>query len=149
MKHLKNSYVFFSLSLLFLFAGCSLMLVYAQIKGYQDLESSIQQSAHSHTPAAYLINKVHSYDKKGAVSIVTVEGIECLKLQDEQTDTYIYVKDGSLQELYTVQNIIPDLGSGQKLMDCASLSFVLEPPLLKIQLENQMVQIRLHSEVRV
>ena len=42
MNKMRNIYVFFSLSLLFLFAGCALMLVYTQIEGYQDLRQEIE-----------------------------------------------------------------------------------------------------------
>lgn len=145
MNHLKNISVFFSLSILFLFAGCSLLLVYAQIQGYQNLEQSIQRDSELYTPMAYLTNKIHNYDEQGAISLTEIQGIQCLKLQDEKTDTYIYGKEGSLQELYTLRDWQPNLNSGQKLMKCDSLRFIQTPSWIEVVVNGQSLKIPVQS----
>ena len=143
MNKMRNIYVFFSLSLLFLFAGCALMLVYTQIEGYQDLHFE------TYTPLSYLANKIHSYDETSAISSIQIEGISCLRLQDEQTDTLIYVQDGKLKELYTIQGTDFDLEAGEELMDCEHLEIHLEPHFIELEVNDQKLQIRLHSEASV
>lgn len=63
MNRLKNIHVFFSLSLLFLFATCSFLLVYSQIQGYKKLASNIELANEKYTPIAYLNQKVSNYDQ--------------------------------------------------------------------------------------
>ena len=57
MNQLKNVYIFFSLSLLFIFAGCSFFLLNAQLLGTQKLENKITQDSEIYTPIAYLTQK--------------------------------------------------------------------------------------------
>ena len=102
MNQLKNVYIFFSLSLLFIFAGCSFFLLNAQLLGTQKLENKITQDSEIYTPIAYLTQKIHSYDSQGQVTTETIDGIQCLVLSDDQTKTYIYQKEDSLQELYVL-----------------------------------------------
>ena len=149
MNKMRNIYVFFSLSLLFLFAGCALMLVYTQIEGYQNLRQEIENDFETYTPLSYLANKIHSYDETSAISSIEIEGISCLRLQDEQTDTLIYAQDGKLKELYTIQGTAFDLEAGEELMDCEHLEIHLEPHFIELEVNDQKLQIRLHSEAGV
>ena len=149
MNRMRNIYVFFSLSLLFLFAGCALMLVYTQIEGYQDLRQEIEQDFKTYTPLSYLTNKIHSYDEAGAISSIQIEGISCLRLQDEKTDTLIYVQEGKLKELYTIQGIQPDLSAGEELMDCDRLEIDLEPHFIELEVNDQSLRLQLRSEAGV
>ena len=149
MNKMRNIYVFFSLSLLFLFAGCALMLVYTQIEGYQNLRQEIENDFDTYTPFSYLANKIHSYDETSAISSIQIEGISCLRLQDEQTDTLIYVQDGKLKELYTIQGTAFDLEAGEELMDCEHLEIHLKPHFIELEVNDQKLQIRLHSEANV
>ena len=89
MNQLKNVYIFFSLSLLFIFAGCSFFLLNSQLIGTQKLEDKIAQDSKLYTPIAYLTQKIHSYDSQGQVTTETIDGIQCLVLSDDQTKTYI------------------------------------------------------------
>lgn len=114
MNQLKNVYIFFSLSLLFIFAGCSFFLLNSQLIGTQKLEDKIAQDSKLYTPIAYLTQKIHSYDSQGQVTTETIDGIQCLVLSDDQTKTYIYQKEDSLQELYVLSTSEVDLDSGQK-----------------------------------
>lgn len=145
MNQLKNVYIFFSLSLLFIFAGCSFFLLNAQLIGTQKLEDKIEQNSQLYTPIAYLTQKIHSYDKSNAVSIETVNGISCLVLSDDKTKTYIYQKENFLQELYVLSSSVADLDSGQKLMPCENFDIDINGDIVEMTVLDQHVKVNLRS----
>ena len=53
MNQLKNVYIFFSLSLLFIFAGCSFFLLNSQLIGTQKLEDKIAQDSKLYTDCLF------------------------------------------------------------------------------------------------
>lgn len=145
MNRLKNIYVFFFLSLLFLFAGCSMILLYSQIQGYQNLTSRIDTTVNTYTPISYITSKVRSYDAKDKVDVQNIEGINCLVLYDAQATTYIYEKEGSLQELYALKDTKPDLSSGQVILTCEKFEIKKEEDVLRVTTNEEDFVIRLRS----
>ena len=145
MNQLKNVYIFFSLSLLFIFAGCSFFLLNAQLLGTQKLENKITQHSEIYTPIAYLTQKIHSYDSQGQVTTETIDGIQCLVLSDDQTKTYIYQKEDFLQELYVLSTSEVDLDSGQKMMSCDSFEVQIEENVIEMKVQDQSFEVSLRS----
>lgn len=145
MNQLKNIHVFFSLSLLFLFATCSFLLVYSQIQGYKKLESNIELANEKYTPIAYLNQKISNYDQVQSIDIQKIDGISCLVLQDDQTTTYIYAKDGYMQELYCLNDMEVNLDSGQELMECQKLDFSWDEIGISYTFNNTNIRVALHS----
>lgn len=145
MNQLKNVYIFFSLSLLFIFAGCSFFLLNSQLIGTQKLEDKIAQDSKLYTPIAYLTQKIHSYDSQGQVTTESIDGIQCLVLSDDQTKTYIYQKEDSLQELYVLSTSTVNLNSGQKLMPCDSFNVHIEDNVVKMKVQDQSFEVSLRS----
>lgn len=129
----RNTSVFFSLSLLFLFAGCTFLLLIAQIQGSHNLQTKLQDSYQRYTPISYVTMKIHSYDHSGGIKIEMIDGIQCLILQDENTKTYIYQEDESLKEYYVIKELTPNLKDGDVLFPCSS--FIIKKN------ENQIIGI--------
>lgn len=115
---MKNSGIFFSLSLMFIFVLCCFMLLNIQIEDYTMLQKRTQKDFQTYTPVSYVTNKIHSYDVKDAVQIETIENVTVIKLSDEQSDTYLYQKNKNLMELCVIRGMQPDFNDGQKLMKC-------------------------------
>lgn len=145
MNQLKNVYIFFSLSLLFIFAGCSFFLLNAQLIGTQKLDNKIAQDSEVYTPIAYLTQKIHSYDSQGQVTVETIDGIQCLVLMDDQTKTFIYQKEDALQELYVLSSSSVDLNSGQKLMSCDSFDVQINKRKVQMKVQDQSFEVSLRS----
>lgn len=115
---MKNSGVFFSLSLMFIFVLCCFMLLNIQIEDYTMLQKRTQKDFQTFTPVSYVTNKIHSYDTKDAVHVETIKNVTVIKLSDDQSDTYLYQKDKNLMELCVIRDKQPDFNDGQKLMKC-------------------------------
>lgn len=115
---MKNSGIFFSLSLMFIFVLCCFMLLNIQIEDYTMLQKRTQKDFQTYTPVSYVTNKIHSYDVKDAVQVETIENVTVIKLSDEQSDTYLYQKNKNLMELCVIRGMQPNFNDGQKLMKC-------------------------------
>lgn len=92
---MKHIHTFFSLSLLLVFVCCSFLLIMMQMKGYTSIQKENAQMHQSHTPIAYLSNKVKFYD---SFSIQEMDGIQVLVLNNEVNHTLLYQYKNSLYE---------------------------------------------------
>ncbi len=146
MNQARNSTIFFGLSLLFVFAGCSFLLLSAQIQGSHRLEQRIDAAYTQYTPISYITMKVHSYDHDGGVDVQMIQDVSCLVLSDSKTKTYIYYEDGELKELYTIHTMIPDLKDGDVIMECESFSIQKKEDTLTGSVGQQSFIIQIRSE---
>lgn len=146
MKKTANIHIFFSLSLLFLFAGCTFLILYGQIRGYEQVRAFDKQMEQEHLPLSYLRQKIRSYDKKGGIQLKERAGVQCLVFLEEGAKTWVYVKDGALRELYALEEYEVDLAAGESLFPCGELKAEVKGNLLKLSVDGKSFSMRLRSE---
>ena len=129
---MKNTGVFFSLSLMFLFTFCCFMLLNIQIETY--------------TPVSYITNKIHNYDEKNGVRILAIDNKKVIKLQDSHSDTYLYKNKSKLMELCVVSGMQPDFSMGQVLMSCKEFDVWQEKNTVFCKINGIEFQVELRSE---
>ena len=148
MNNAKHIRTFFSLSLLFVFAFCAVILLYMQIQGYQNIRSQNEQFQQTHTPTAYTRNKIRQFDN-GNIHIETIDSVPCLVLETADSKTYIYAQNGFMKELSMEKNLAPDLSLGESLFLCESISMQLNQNELTMRFtfpdETKTIHIQLRS----
>lgn len=117
------SILLFGIYVLFLL----LMLLFAA-KAYQNAVKGTEENYNLRTAMSYLTVKIRQHDNGRDVFLENLQGTEALCLTDEiegeTYTTYIYLYDGQLRELFTLEgsNVSLSMGTG-----IASLnSFIIE-----------------------
>lgn len=146
MNFFKNVYLFFALSLLFVFAGCSLVVLQFQINSYKSIYDSSNQQAQMYTPIAYVQNKVRNYDKTHGLSVESVDGVSSLVLHDEKMDTYLYCYGGKLMELAVVPSYELDLSMGTALFDCDEFEVTNKENVLSMVIDGHLITQTIHAK---
>ena len=141
---MKHIHTFFSLSLLLVFVCCSFLLIMMQMKGYTSIQKENIQMHQSHTPIAYLSNKVKFYD---SFSIQEMDGIQVLVLNNEVNHTLLYQYKNSLYE-YDLQDIsLFQASMGNVLFTCKHLAFHAEGSTLEIQWNDKTMTFQFREKV--
>lgn len=141
---MKHIHTFFSLSLLLVFVCCSFLLIMMQMKGYTSIQKENAQMHQSHTPIAYLSNKVKFYD---SFSIQEMDGIQVLVLNNEVNHTLLYQYKNSLYE-YDLQDIsLFQASMGNALFTCKHLAFHVEGSTLEIQWNDKAMTFQFREKV--
>lgn len=141
---MKHIHTFFSLSLLLAFVCCSFLLIMMQMKGYTSIQKENAQMHQSHTPIAYLSNKVKFYD---SFSIQEMDGIQVLVLNNEVNHTLLYQYKNSLYE-YDLQDIsLFQVSVGNALFTCKHLAFHAEGSTLEIQWNDKTMTFQFREKV--
>lgn len=143
---MKNTGVFFSLSLMFLFTFCCFMLLNIQIDNYTMLERRTKSDFETYTPVSYITNKIHNYDEKNGVRILAIDNKKVIKLQDSHSDTYLYKNKSKLMELCVVSGMQPDFSMGQVLMSCKEFNVWQEKNTVFCKINGIEFQVELRSE---
>lgn len=137
------------LLLFLIFVIGSFFIVSSEIQGYQNIHKSITLEDDLSTPLAYLNTKIKSYDQKDMIEIMTLENNVCLKLSDSETSTYIFYKDGYLQELSVAYQYIPSLDEGEKLFALDHMQMTIEHQICTITVnknnQNKKLSVYLHG----
>lgn len=135
----KNNHItiIFILSLFFLFAFSSIVLLLLGSEVYQETASSLQSHYEERSIASYLTEKIRQNDSKGQIGISYMENTQVLGLSQTISGisytTYLYVYDDYLYELFTRSDLAFALGDGQKIFPLSSLQFSFQnTTLLKI-----------------
>lgn len=149
MNKSRHVYTLFSLVLFLLFVIGLFFIVTYEIKGYQHIyESGLQQDELT-TPLSYLNTKLKAYDERNAISVVEIDGTQCLCLTTEQTKTYIYYLNGYMKELYTSMDYQPSLNEGTNLFALDNFSIKVQDQLYKFEVEKnglmKYISIYLHA----
>ncbi len=117
--HMVN--IMLPVALLLLFAVSALAVLLFATRAYQSI---VRNSAHndaSRTTLSYVSEKIHRSDNRGEISLGTVEGRDVLLLRQEhgedRYDTYIYVYDQELKELFVKEGTSVSLSSGRTVME--------------------------------
>lgn len=138
-----------NLLLFLIFVVGSFFIVSSEIQGYQNIHNSITQVDELMTPLAYLNTKLKAYDQRDMIALVELEETMCLKLSDESSATYIYYRDGYIQEVSVAVDYIPLLDEGEKLFAVDGLKITLQQQLCHIYIENhhesRELSVYLHS----
>lgn len=133
---------FVVMSILFLFlVGINFLLVTYGAEIYQQVEYRAEENFETRTPLSYVIMKLRQNDKKDVVGVVQKDGVEVLVLEEtiEGTvyETWIYVYEEALRELYIQKGDQLSLKDGQVVMPLKALNFNrLEKQMIEIEIEN-------------
>lgn len=110
----------FVIVLFCVFALSALMLVMIGSNVYKKTVSSMDQNYNTRTSFAYITEKIRQSDSKGAVSIGSFDGADTLILTTASNNTvyntYIYMYDGYLKELFAKSDATISLESGQNIL---------------------------------
>ncbi len=143
LKETGKMSILFSLLLLFVFVLSAMFLVLIGSQVYDNIQQQNRSSFYSDTASNYIANKIRQFDSIDSIQIREENGQELLVLTSQHNnqtfETWIYVKNGFLMELYTPINSGLTLEDGLPLLPCHSLSFSLDTKthLLTIQLQQQ------------
>lgn len=109
--------IFFSLSLMCVFVLCSTLLLFFQIDQYQQQKTKNDEQASTRLIQSYLTMNFHQRKATQRFSILNIDGIQGLQIQDslDSTSTFIYVYDGYLRELYQDEKAMVDVTMGDSI----------------------------------
>lgn len=134
MNNTKYINTFFSLSLLLVFVVCAFFLLLFQVNGYKKVNDENEYIQHTHTPMAYISNKVRSSDD---VMIDNIENQNVLVLKNSNTTTYIYEYNASLYELSFLNGTEVQLSLGEPMFECDHLTMTFKQNVLHIEYTYQ------------
>lgn len=121
-NHTHSADIIFSVVLFSLFLISLLMLVLFSGQAYRTSVKGSEQNNNLYTASDYITAKFHMHDMGNAIYSDTINGTQALCMKDRIDDktyiTYIYLLDGNLKELFTLQDNVPSLEMGT---DIASL----------------------------
>jgi hypothetical protein len=158
MKNKKNSgqpvQFLFTMLLFFVLTVCSVFTISIGAKVYKNIDARMNENFTETTALSYISNKVKQADESGAISILTMENIQLLKIEQEyydvKYDTLIYFKDGNINELFVSKDSQYTLDDGVRIMEGKGLSFsMLENNLLKVETTGEngnSISLALRSE---
>ena len=116
--------------LFFVFLLCTIFTILIGSRVYENIRERDNLSFHTDAALAYMTNKVRQGDMADAISIREIDDCQVLVLTSDYDgdlyETWIYQMDGSLWELFTLKDSGVDIYSGQMIMDCDPVSFILE-----------------------
>lgn len=100
--HMVN--ILLPLALLLMFAVSAVAVVLFAARVYRSTVENSALNQESQTALAYVCEKVHSADSAGTIRVGTLEGSDALILEEirsgERYNTYIYMYNGELKELF-------------------------------------------------
>ncbi len=116
----------FPIALFFVFAASSLVVLILAADIYGSTTDQLQANDENRTALSYISEKIRQNDSDGALSLTTLEDIECLALSANYNGipctTYIYACDGMLKELFTRDDADVSLKNGKNIMEIDTLS---------------------------
>lgn len=105
----------FILSLFFVLTITSVFTVVFGAKIYEKAQNTMEENYELRTADLYLRNKIHTYDYEGGV--VLDGNIIILNSEGNyKTKTYLYVKDGYLQEMTASEGFVFNYQSGTSIV---------------------------------
>ena len=107
----------FPLAVLFVFAVSAFTVLLLSAHVYADQTARTQSDYQAATPLSYIREKVRQNDQNRAISVGTLDGVDCLILQSEDTYTYIYAYEGTLKELYIRDGVEAHTKDGKDILE--------------------------------
>lgn len=117
---------------------CSIFTITFGAKVYKNIESRMNENFLGTTALSYISNKVKQGDESNAVSVLNMENIQVLKIEQIFNDTnyytLIYFRDGNIKELFVSEDSQYTLEDGINIMAGEGISFsMIENNLLKVE----------------
>ena len=125
MRNTKFSNVILFLSLVLVLVVCSFLILYYEVSAYQKVNNDNERIDNAHFPAMYLSNKMRS--AKG----IEVEDNKLI-IENDKTETVIYLYKDNLLELTTLKGYEIDEAAGEKLFSMDEFN---------VEKDNDMIQI--------
>ena len=139
-----------SLTVLAVFALCTLLVLLLGAKVYRNLVESGAETYRTRTASQYLTTRVQ---QAGEISVSDFEGSDALVIREEVGNrvylTRIYCHDGWLRELYAAESADLQPADGEKVLEAEVLSLSLENGLLRAEIDGSslILQLRAGREV--
>ncbi len=118
--------IIFLLALVGVFAISSALLILSGSNIYRHIVSSMDQNYDTRTSYAYLTQRIHSLDASDAVSVMTIDSVPVICIDETINDapyhTLIYAYEGSIRELFTSAGNDLPLSAGQEIMGCEAFT---------------------------
>lgn len=123
--------ILFTLALFCVFSVCALLVVVMGADVYHRGTEDMQQNFDSRTSLSYISTKLRQTDSAGSVTIGQL-GDEPALILRETIDgmpyaTWIYCHEGSLKEVFTLEENTPTPEMGQAIMALSALEMELLP----------------------
>ena len=128
----------FTMLLFLILTICSIFTITFGAKVYKNIDSRMNENFIGTTALSYISNKVKQADESNAVSVLTMENTQILKIEQVFNETkyftLIYFKDGNIKELFVSEDSQYTLEDGISIMQGEGISFsMIEKNLLKVE----------------
>lgn len=128
----------FTLLLFLILTICSIFIITFGAKVYKNIDSRMNENFIGTTALSYISNKVKQGDESSAISVLTMDNTQILKLEQvfDETKyfTLIYYKDGHIKELFVSEDSQYTLEDGISIMEGEGMSFsMIQENLLKVE----------------
>lgn len=114
----------FSMLLFALYALFILLLLLFFAKAYQTAVTGQKENDNLHTARIYITTKFHQHDEQGMIFPDTLHGIDALCFLDKidgcEYQTYLYLQDGRLKELFAAVGVLPSPDMGTPIAELSS-----------------------------
>ena len=131
--HRNRSHVIdliFPLAVLFVFAASSLVVLILSVHIYTGQTEQAEAHYRTDTPLSYVEEKIRQNDVAGSISVMTLDGTECLALKNSSdginSTTYLYVSDGWLKELFVRNDTDVSLNAGKNIIEASDFKAVIK-----------------------
>jgi len=128
----------FTMLLFLILTICSIFTITFGAKVYKNIDTRMNENFIGTTALSYISNKVKQADESNAVSVLTTENTQILKIEQVFNETkyftLIYFKDGNIKELFVNADSQYTLEDGISIMEGEGISFsMIEKNLLKVE----------------
>lgn len=127
--HIENTQMadlIFTMTLFCIFAICAVFVVIMGAKVYQNTTESMNQNFTARTAVAYVSEKMRQRDIEGSVRVMNIDGTSVLSMVRQydisSVYSYVYVRDGYLQELTLTGITEPDLSMGSRILKVQNMT---------------------------
>ena len=113
----------FPIAVLFVFAISSFLVLVLSAHIYSSQTQKMNTGYTVHTSLAYVAEKIRQNDVAGSITVMTLDGTECLALKNSSdginSTTYLYVSDGWLKELFVRDDTDVSLNAGKNIIEAS------------------------------
>lgn len=132
MKRQSHSVeVIFVLLLFAVFAVLSVLLIFIGSDNYNSIIHAQDINMDTRTAVSYISNKIHANDRKSAIEVTQIDGVDILVLKyeknGEQFQNLIYCYENAIREALTYEGLEFDLSYGEKLLEAQSMNISYKP----------------------
>ena len=127
MKKNGTADIIFTLVLFCVFTVSVLMVLLTGAGVYKGIVAAMDSSYEERTCLQYIGSKIRHYSGEGNISVADINGIEALVLTEniwgDDYNTYIYMHDGKVKELFTYCDLEFFPEDGFDILDARQLTF--------------------------